>query len=216
MLKFEPRNLPMSNIVFRTPTTQREAFGLAECCRTNPGRLHVLLMAWGARGLDLNAPLEGKTLLYQALLGKHDWFVEGLLAAGADPTAATEGVPAFFTAAFYNETRALTAMLATGRIAPDCLNQAIPGGQTAAHMAAENQNPAMLMELLSRGANLFLPNEAGKTALDIVETWAGHAMEVHAKKAVQFLRTLRPEARATWLERTLPSSPRPVRSLPRF
>lgn len=206
----------MSNIVFRTPATQREAFGLAQCCRTNPGRLHILLMAWGARGVDLNAPLEGKTLLYQALLGKHDWFVEGLLAAGADPTAATDGVPAFFTAAFYNETRALSAMLSTGRITPDHLNQASPGGLTAAHMAAENQNPAMLMELVSRGANLFLPNETGKTALDIVEAWAGHAMEVHAQKAVAFLRTLRPEARATWLEGTLPPPPRPVRPSPRF
>lgn len=196
----------MRDIVFRTPTTQQDALALVECCRTNPGRLSTLLLAWRARGLDLNAPLEGKTLLHQAVLTQRHWLVEGLLAAGASPMAPTEGQPAFLVAAYYNEIEAVKAMLETGHVE---IHATGIHGQTAAHYAALNGNADLLKLLLAHGANLFLANDSGQTPLDLADSWTHHTQSVHAAQAMAFLKDVRPRARAVTLGQALepPTAP---------
>ncbi len=191
----------------------QEALNLAACGRTNPGKLGIFLLAWTARGFNLDEPMGGRTLLHQALQDQKLWLVNGLLAAGADPMALSEGIPASLTAAYYNESQAFRSMLATGRVR---VNESDANGNTAGHFAASNGNEDLLNDLLKHQANLLLANHLGSTAMDLWAAHEAHSQPKLAERARIFANTIRPQARTVVLSQELPKVSPSLRPKVRF
>ena len=199
----------MREIPLKTPATLADFINLAERFKNRPDYLGMQLVALVARGVDLNEPVDGQTVLNRALSTQRPWLVEALMAAGADPMAPSAGIPGFRAAVAWNETRAVSAMLKTGRVD---INHTDARGNLAIHDAAVNGNSLLMKTLLAYGAQALVANLDGETALDVFERLhVSHALHIHQDRARLDLSRLDPLARINLFEASWdrPSPPRP-------
>lgn len=202
----------MRDIPLKTPRDLADFINLAERFKKRPDYLSIMLVALVARGVDLNEPVHGQTVMNRALSTQRTWLVEALLSAGADPMASTSGVPAFRAAVSWNETRAVVAMLETGRVE---VNHVDGRGNLATHDAATNGNTLLLKSLLAYGGQALTPNANGETALEVFERLhVSHAMPAWQQEAADSLQELEPLARINrfeqaWARPAAVSTPKP-------
>lgn len=210
-----PTGNTMRDIPIKTPENLDDFINLAERFRKRPDNLFRVLVALVARGVDLDAPLDGQTVMCRALATQRVWLVEALLQAGADPMApARDGVPAFRMAVAWNETQAALAMLETGRVD---IQQVDSGGASALHDTAQNGNEHLMQAFLTHGARGFEVNQNGESALDIFERGpASHANHDHKRASQKILDKMDSMARAGLLEGSLPPPSVPLRPKGRF
>lgn len=204
----------MRDIPLKTPAALADFINLAERFKTRPDYLGLQLVALVARGVDLNEPVDGQTILNRALSTHRPWLVEALMTAGANPMAPSSGTPGFRAAVAWNETRAVSAMLSTGRVE---VNHVDERGNLAIHDAAANGNSMLMKTLLAYGAQALTPNLDGETALDVFERLhVSHAHYIHQEKAQRELGGLDPLARINLFEASWDRPATPPRPSIRF
>ena len=171
----------MTRAPLPTPTDLDGFMRSLDRFRSNPPAVDTALLAWVARGVDLDAQVNGQTLLHRALGSSRIWLVEALLRQGADPMSISQNSSAFRAAVCWNETVAVLAMLNTGRVD---VHQRDIKGRTILHAAAHNGNVAVIEALMSAGVNGLTPDADGVSALDLYETaHTRHALESHRAEA---------------------------------
>jgi ankyrin repeat protein len=119
------------------------------------------------RLLDIGLPLDardasGCTALLRACGGGHVELAAWLIGRGADPRCAAQTGATCLSAAVSARRDAIVRLLLDAGVPPD---QPLPGGSTPLMVAAALGQPAVITELLARGATVGAADERGNQAL---------------------------------------------------
>lgn len=193
----------MRDVPIRAPEGLGDLQGLGQRFATNPGGLDTALLAWRAWGWDVNAWMDGRPPLLDALQRRDLPLVRGLLRAGADPMRPSPG-PAGGTllhqAACWNEVAAVEAMLQVGGADVGSLDAR---GFSLLHLAVSNRSVDMVELLVEEGLDPWAPEPDGRTAMQqlMEQGQAGSAGADLLELAGRL-----PEMRAVALEKQLAQS----------
>jgi ankyrin repeat protein len=128
----------------------------------------------------------GRTLLLMASRGGHVDLIQGLLERKADIHARDAyGCDSVMMAAWYGHLPALTLLMNSGASMTTTDNVA---GRNALMIAASGDHLSCCLFLLSRGCDLRLVDNQGRSALDIYDTYSNNLSNEIKKQRRQILR----------------------------